>query len=309
VGITLLEAAKQMPADEIRRALIEVFVQQVDILKYLPFNTITGTGINYSQEDTLPGIAYRGIDATYTPSAGVINPLSDPLKELGGELDVDNFIIKTLGEGVRSQREAMKMKALGHTFAYTFIKGDSTSTPAEFDGLQLRLTGSQLISSGSTSGGDALSLAKLDELIDAVDNPTHLIMTKAVRRALTVAARTTTVGGDLQWRRDDFGVQNAFYANLPILIADQNGNSAPALAYDEAGAGGGSSVCTSIYCVSFGDDMLSGIQNSPPDARDLGELQASPGVRTRVDWLAGMAVFHPRCAARLYGIKSATVTV
>lgn len=308
MGMTLLEAAKQMPADEIRRALIETFVAEVDILKYLPFQNISGTGVNYSQEDTLPSIAFRGIDATYTANPGVITNLSDPIKELGGEIDVDNYIIKTLGEGVRASREAMAMKALGHKFAYTFIKGDSTSTAAEFDGLQVRLTGNQKVAAGSTSGGDVLSLAKLDELIDAVDNPSALIMTKAMRRLLTVASRTTTVGGDLQWRRDDFGVQNAFYANLPILIADQNGNANPALAFDEANPGGGSSVGTSIYCVSFDDGMLTGIQSDAPDARDLGERQEAPGRRTRVDWIAGVAIFHPRCAARLWGIKTGAVT-
>ena len=38
------------------------------------------------------------------------------------------------------------------------------------------------------------SIVKLDEAIDAVESPTHLIMTKAMRRIITAAARTSTVG-------------------------------------------------------------------------------------------------------------------
>jgi hypothetical protein len=43
------------------------------------------------------------------------------------------------------------------------------------------------------------------------------------------------------------------------------------------------------------------------DVRDLGELQASPFFRTRVEWFAGIACWHGRAAARLWGIKNAAV--
>ena len=42
--------------------------------------------------------------------------------------------------------------------------------------------------------------------------------------------------------------------------------------------------------------------------RDLGELESKPVFRTRVEWYAAMALFHPRCASRLYGITNAAIT-
>lgn len=306
MALTLLEAAKYERQLD-RQALIEIFAQSSDILRTMPFETISGMAYTYNQEATLPGISFRSINGSYPESTAVINPESDPLKIAGGDLDVDKFFTKTLGEGTRESQEAMKLKALAHYSGYKVIKGDSSTSNVEFDGLQDRLTGSQLIPAGNTSGGDALSLAKLDEAIDAVDEPTHLIMSKAVRRSLTSAARNTAVGGFITTSKDEFGRPVSMYNDLPILIADANGDNNPSLAFDEANPGGGSTVGTSIYVVSFREGMLFGIQNSTPTIADLGELQTKPTMRSRVEWYHGMVLAHPRAASRLYGIKSAAV--
>ena len=69
------------------------------------------------------------------------------------------------------------------------IKGDSTSQPREFDGWQARIPfgSAQLIAAGTTDNGDALSLAKLDEAIDACVSPSALVMSKAMRRRFAAA--------------------------------------------------------------------------------------------------------------------------
>ena len=187
------------------------------------------------------------------------------------------------------------------------MKGDSLSAVKEFDGLQVRSVGNQLVANGASPDGDVLSLAKLDELIDTVDNPTHLIMSKAVRRSLTVAARTTTVGGNITHEKDEFGRQITMYNDLPILIADPNSSLYATLAFDEANPGGGSNVGTSIYCVSFQPGMLVGIQSKDIDVRDLGELATPVVWRTRVEWYVSIAPLHPRSFARLWGIKAGAV--
>ncbi|HLP29805.1 MAG TPA: hypothetical protein VK150_00495, partial [Geothrix sp.] len=169
------------------------------------------------------------------------------------------------------------------------------------------LTGSQVINAGATSGGDALSLLKLDELIDQVVDPTHLIMNKTMRRLLSQASRTTGVGGFITWEKDNFGQQIAYYAGLPIITLDLDNSSSAILPFTEANPGGGAAASTSIYAVSFREGMLTGIQGGDPEARDLGELQTKPCMRTRVEWNSGIACFHGRAAARLQGIKNAAV--
>lgn len=308
MALTLIEAAKRETGDTLRQGVIELYAQSSDILRVLPFDDIEGNAMRYNREDSLPGIGFRGVNEGYDESTGVINPQTEALTIAGGDVDVDMFITATMGSGQRATQTAMKIKALAHRWSNVFIKGDSTTSPKEFDGLQTRLTGNQLIAAGSTSGGDALSLAKLDELIDAVDEPQYLLMSKAMRRLLTASTRATGVSGYLTHTKDEFGRQITVYNDLPILIADRNSDLYATLAFNEANPGGGANVGTSIYCLGFGDGMLQGIQNGGIDVRDLGELESKPTERTRVEWYSGVALYHPRSAARLYGISSASVT-
>lgn len=307
MALTLLEAAKRHSGDAIRSAIIQIYAAQSDILRVLPFDNIQGNALKYTVESALPGIGFRGLNEGYTESTGVINPQVEELVIAGGDLDVDKAIVKTMGLDQRSAQEALKLKALSARFTNAFIKGDSQTSPKELDGLQVRITGNQLIAAGATSGGDALSLLKLDEAIDAVDDPTHLIMSKAMRRLLTAAARNPSVGGYITYSKDEFGRRIAQYNDLPILIADANSDYYTTLAFNEANPAGGSNVGTSIYVVSFREGMCQGIQNGDPEVTDLGELQEKPTLRTRVEWMPGVCVMHPRSVSRLYGIKSAAV--
>lgn len=306
MALTLVEAAKLNSGDVIRSAVIEQYARSSGVLLYLPFEDIQGNALRYNREQKLPGIGFRGVNEAYQESTGVLNPVTEPLVIAGGDLDVDKFIVDTMGEVQRSTHETMKIKALSLAWEATFIKGDSSTEPREFDGLQRRITGNQLIAAGSTSGGDALSLSKLDELIDQVSNPTHLLMSKAMRRRLTQAARNSSVGGSISWEKDAFGRQIAVYNDLPIITVDNDNNDTPILGFDEACPGGGATG-TSIYAVSFGEGMLTGIQSGTIDARDIGELEVKPAFRTRVEWYSGIAVFNGKAAARLYGIKDAPV--
>jgi hypothetical protein len=306
--LTMLEAAKVMSGEVKRQAVVEMFAAESDILRVLPFTDIPGGSYTYTQEGTLPGVAFRNIGGSYTPGAGVLNPYTEQFKIMGGEIDVDRASVRINGIGVRSVHERMKIKKMASNFTLKFIKGDSTSTAAEFDGLQRRLTGNQLIEAGSTDGGDALSLLKLDEAIDAVDDPTHLFMSKAMARRLNAAARTTAVGGYMTYSRDEFGRPIRTYNDLPILIADRNSYADAVLAFDEVGSGGATATATSIYALSLGEGMLTGLQNEAGmEVIDLGEIDASPVMRTRIEWICSIAPVHGRSAARLRGISDAPV--
>lgn len=308
MALTLLEAAKLMRGEELRSTIIEIFASQTDILRAFPFQNIQGNALRYNLENTLPGVAFRGVNEAYSESTGVINPQVETLTIAGGDLDVDKFILDTMGMDQRAMQEAMKLKALAHAWSHKVIKGDSTTAPKEFDGLQRRLTGNQLVDAGATAGGDPLSLAKLDEAIDRVDSPTHLLMSQAMKRRMATAARATAVSGYVTYDVEQMGFRVMRYNGLEILTADGNGDVYQTLAFDEAAPGGGASTATSIYVLSLGDGMLTGIQNGAPVVRDLGELETKPVMRTRVEWYSGVAMFHPRAASRLRGISNAAIT-
>lgn len=297
-AMTLIEAAKLEQRDQMRRAVIELYSGSSSILANLPFMNIQGNAYKYNREANYPGIGFRGVNEEYTPSVGVINQLAEKLVISGGELDVDKFIVKTEGEDRRAVHEAMKIRALSLAWTRKFIDGDTANDPREFDGLQTRVTGDQVISAGSTANGAALSLAKLDEAIDQCWMPTHMIMSKKMARKFSAAARKTDVGGYITWDKDDMGKRVLAYDGLPILTVDLDNNSNEILGFDEPAASG-TDTATSIYIVNMGEEGLMGLQNGGIDVADLGELDSAPIYRTRIEWYTSMAIFHGRGVCRL----------
>lgn len=307
MALTLLEAAKLNPAEVFRNAVIELYTGSSAILSALPFENIEGNAYRYIREQSLPGIGFRGVNEAYTASTGVLNPLMEPLLIAGGDLDVDKFIVDTMGANQRSVHEAMKVRALSLAWTRKFIKGDSASDPREFDGLQVRTVGDQKIQAGATANGTALSLAIMDQAIDQTLNPTHIIMNKAMARRFAQAARTTTVSGYVQFDINQLGQRVMSYNGIPIITVDLDHTGTAILPFTES-CTSGTDTGTSIYVVSMGDGMLFGIQNGTIDVRDLGELQAQPIFRTRVEWYNGMCVMNGRAVTRIWSIADAAIT-
>lgn len=307
--MTLLEASKRHSGDVVRAGLIEVFARSNPLVEALRWLDIPGGSYHYSQEAKLSGVAFRGINDTYNESTSIVVPQTEVLRILGGEIDVDTALIKMHGDDIREQEEVAKTKALGLYVAKKIIKGDSLTNPLEWDGLQNRLTGSQVIDAGVavTNGGDALSLAKLDEAIDAVDTPTHIIASKDMVRLLTQASRATGVSGFITYSQDEMGRRVTHYNDLPFLIMDYDENGAKILDFNELAGTGATATAQSMYVVNLADGYIQGLQNGTPEVEDLGKVQDKPVYRTRFEYLAGLATLHPRCASRLRGIKKVAV--
>lgn len=304
--LTLVEAAKRETGNVVRQGVIETFARESNILRVLPFEDIAGNALRYNREEQLPGVAFRGVNEGFPESTGVINPQTESLFIAGGDLDVDRFIVRTMGPGQREAQEVMKIKALAQAWTTNFIKGDTQIQPRQFDGLQSRLVGTQLMDAGDSSGGDALSLEILDEAIDRVSNPTHIILNRTLKRKFK-RARDSGIVGSYQLDKDEFGRPLDTYAGLPLLTTWGDAKMPDPLQFNEVGAGGGAAVSTSLYVVSFAQNGVVGIQNGGIDVRDLGELDTMPLYRTRVEWYAGIAIFDGSAAVRVRGIKNAAL--
>jgi hypothetical protein len=302
MALTLLEAEKYSQ-DVLRRGVIETFARNSAVFELLPFMEITGNAYAYNQEQTLPGIAFRGVNDAYVESAGVINQESEKLTILGGDVDVDRFLAQTRGNinDLRAIQTEMKSKALALEWTKTFFKGDVAQNANAFDGLEKRVTGNQVITAGAN--GATLTLSMLDELIDAVEGePDVLFMSKAMRREvkkLLQASQHYVENGS-----DAFGRPVATYAGIPLRVIETDASGAEILGFNETQ--GTATNAGSIYAVKFGaDQYVSGLRNGAVNVRDLGEIDAKPVFRTRIEFYSGLAVFHPRAVARLQGIVKA----
>lgn len=302
--ITLLEAAKHSK-DTLEAAVSKIIVESSPMLEYLPFKTINGPAYRYNQERSLGGIAFRGVGGTYTPDAGVINPAFEPLVIMGGEVKLDNFEVEVMSNllNLKAEKYRMKARQAGITFSETFFEGDTDTDAYSFDGIRKRLTGNQKILAGT--GGATLTLAMLDELLDAVVGDTSdktLFMNPALRRKVTALVRAQTGSSLITFTQDAFGKQQMAYAGTPIRVVRREDDGSTILDFDED-PGDGTSDTASIYCVRNGTDYVHGIQSRGlPSVKDFGEVQAGPYHLGRIEWYCGIVIKHPRSAARLYGV-------
>jgi hypothetical protein len=308
-ALSLIEAMKvALNRGETKRAgVIATFARASSLMARLPFKNIPGNSYAYDQEGTLPGVAFRGINEAYTQSVGIINPAAENLKIAGGDLGVDVALIKMLGDGTRATQESLKTKALAASITQAMFKGDTSTDSRSIDGFQARVnvTGPQLIENGSSDGGDVLSMFKLDTMIQRVAGPNKVIFAPvATILRITQAARTTSVGGYVQFTPDEFGRQIASYNGIPLLPVYPENDGVDPLDFTELGSTGATASASSIYCASLADGYVSGIQNGVMEVRDLGEQGLTPQVITRVEWLVGLVVEHPRAIARLRGVKT-----
>lgn len=309
MAMTLMEASKRYDSETKRSAVIQMFAASSPLMNALPFMDIQGNAYSYNVEGKLPNIGFRAVNGGYTEGVGIVNPETERLRIAGGDLDVDQFLVKTVGGDIRAYEEASKIKALGGFITDRVINGNSITNVDEFDGLRARVVGPQLFAAdlASPSANSPLSLEALDAAIDEVENPNALIMSYAMQRKLVKAARAN-VGGDIQMSDpNQFGWRIYSYNGIPILIADTNHLGQRIIQFNEAGPGGGSTA-TSIYVANLSEGYVTGLQNGTMDVTDLGQLESKPVLRTRIEWYVAMAVMHPRAVARVWGITNADVT-
>lgn len=302
--LTLLEASK-LVQNPLQRGVVEIFASTSPVLERLPFLDVPGGAYVHNIEETLPGVAFRDFNQGYDSSYGVVQQSTEVLKIFGGKGLVDRALVKTQGNlnDLRAIQDNMRAKSLSLDWTKNFFKGDSQSDPKSFDGLQRRITGPQVLAAGNSSGGDELTLSKLDELLDAVQGgPDVLFMSKTMRRKLNALRRAA--GQATEVVSDVFGRQIDAYASIPIGIVENDATGEEILGFDEANPGGGAPASSSIYACKLGvREYVSGIQAGPIEVIDLGLVDIH--WTTDIEWISSFVIFNPRSAARLHGIKNA----
>lgn len=311
MSFTLVEASKY--GDDVKRSgVLKVISETSPMYSKLPWKSIKGNAYKYNIEQALPDVAFRGVGGTYTDSTGVINPVVETLTIMGGEVKIDNFIVKTMGnlKDVKASQFEMKARAMGFKFTESFFEGDSDVDQNSFDGLRKRLTGNQKYLAGS--GGAALTLDILDTAIDrVVGTPDFIFLNRTLRRKITKLGRDagSSSGAPLIDYGSDssFGHQVERYRGIPLVIVENELDGSSILAFDED-PGDAVSDTSSIYIVRFGDDYIHGITGeggSFMDVKDFGEMESAPQHLGRIEFYPGLCVVHPRAAVRLYGVLDA----
>jgi len=298
MGLSLVEAKKHSRNPQELAIVSELAAGP--LLSVMPFREIQGNGLFWKREESLGDVGFRNYNANYSENYAEVSQQSESLRLFGGDIKIDRAILDLEGPESRAYQVQAKTRAMRLAWESLFINGDSNQSPAEFDGLATRLpaaafaTNSQVIRNDTTA--QPLDLGKLDEAIDAVDaqgGTKYLVMSKSARRHLTSIARTSA---QIDIARNEFGYQQMVYAGLPVIELDRDHQNAAILDSTVADQ--------SIFVVTFGNDLLTGIQNGGVQVRDLGESSASPQVVIRVEWYCGLAMVNGRSAARLTNVDA-----
>ena len=294
MALTLAEAAK-LSNDVLLIGVIETIIKDSPILQRIPFIEIVGNGLTYNREATAPTAGFFDVGDTWTESTPTFTQQTVTLKIMGGDADIDNFLIATRSnlQDLQSAVVQLKAKAVQQLFEQTFITGDATTNPKEFDGLDELTDPSQELSMGVNGG--SLTLDKLDELIDTVKGgkPDLFLMSRRSRRIINKLARTA--GSFLETDRDEFGQMLQFYDGIPIGPSDY-------IADDQTQ--GTSSDCSTIYAFQMGEGALVGL-TAPGglQVERVGSLESKDASRTRIKWYSSLALFNAVKLARLIGVR------
>ncbi len=305
MALTLAEAAK-LSNDMLLQGVVETIVKESTVLQELPFIEIVGNGLTYNQEKTLPNIDFYDVGDTWAESTPTFEQKMANLKIMGGDADVDNFLKATRSnlQDLETAVVELKAKALKDKLEETFVYGDATANPKQFDGLRKLIdTGTasdQVIAAGAS--GATLTLSMLDELIDAVKGgkPDMLLMSRRSRRKINAVVRAA--GSMMETDRNKWGNFIQFWDGIPIGVNDWILDIHVVSGSVETATTGG--TCSIIYAVQFGEGALCGL-TAPGHltVEPIGSLETKDASRTRIKWYVALALFSAIKAAALIGVQ------
>jgi len=305
MALTLEEASK-LSNDILLQGVVETIVKDSPIVQRLPFIEIVGNGLTYNQEKTLPTIDFYDVGDTWVESTPTFEQKTATLKIMGGDADVDNFLKATRSniQDLEAAVVELKAKALRRKFEETFIYGDATANPKQFDGLRELIdtatASDQVIAMGAT--GATLTLDKLDELIDAIKGgkPNMLLMSRRSRRKINALVRAA--GAMMDTDRDTWGNFIQLWDGIPIGVNDWILDTHTLVDSLETATTGG--TCSTIYAIQFGEGALCGL-TSPGhlQVEPIGSLEDKDATRTRIKWYVSLALFSSIKAAALIGVQ------
>ena len=305
-SVTLAESAK-LAQNELVAGVIKTVYETDLFFDLLPFQNVSGKALQYTREN-VPGTADYATVGTDLTAASYSDPatfteVTVGLKRLAARAEVDNFI-QAQHSAINDQTAiqiASKAKTLGQKFQADLINGDGTGN--SFAGLLNLCAPSQKIA--TAANGEALSLERLDELSDMVDDkakPDWFTMSKRTRRSYTALLRQAGGASITESVTLPSGEDVPAYNGVPIFVNDY-------VPVDLTQ--GSATTCTTILAGTFDDGAQNtGVAGLTSDEQagmtltPLGELEDKDAKGYRMTWYCGLALFNERGLAALPGITN-----
>jgi hypothetical protein len=301
----LLKAeADKLSNNQLVSGVIDEIIDRDDLFSVLPFTYVIGKAYVYNRENTLGGADFLDPNEAVAESAATFTEVISKLRILAGDVDVDKFLDATESDtnDQMAVQIAKKAKSVARKFHETLAIGNATTNTKEFDGLpQLaaQAAGSQTVE--AAVNGNALTLALLDELCDAVPNGADvLVMRRGTIRAFRTLLRATYGTDAVMQQGENFdGRPMLTHNGIPVIMNEF-------IAGDEVQ--GSETASTSVYALRLNElDGLHGIwggENAGINVENIGTVQNKDATRIRLKWYCGLALKSTRSIGRLKGITN-----
>lgn len=292
--------AQKLSNDMLRQGVIENIITSDEVFALLPFIPVNGRTYRYNREATLGSAAFVVTDDPITEDAATFTEITENLKRIIGDVDVDEFLQRTHSDTTDQTgvQIAKKSKVVGRTYADKLINGDEGSNPKEFDGLLVLCPAAQKFVVGAN--GAVLSFDQLDQLIDLVKigEQRVFIMNSRTRRSFIKLARG--VGGTQPETLTLPGIVGPVtaYRGIPILRND----------YVPINEVQGSETAATTVTLAGLDEVegVAGLMASDQagiEVEDVGPVQNKDARRWRVKWYAALALHSELAMACAVGIS------
>ena len=292
----LLKAeAEKLSNNQLVAGVITEIIDRDDLFAILPFTRVNGKAYVYNRENTLATADWLDPNEEVKESASTFTEVTTNLRILAGDVDVDKFLMATMGD-TNSQlaiQLSAKAKALGREFRKVLATGDHSQNSKQFDGVAKLVATTQKIDAKKKP----LTFAMLDELLDMVPLGADCIMMRSgTYRAYLQLLRATSGTNAPLVMMENFGRPMLTHNGVPIIVNDFIAKT------DNSG-----DVCE-IYAMRLNEtDGLHGLfggSNAGIVVENLGTVQNKDAVRTRMKWYCGLALKSTKSLAALTNIPN-----
>jgi len=295
--------AEKLSNNDLQRGVIEEIISLDDVFQVIPFMKTDGKAYVYNRENTESQGTFIDPNEAVIEEAVTFTNVVATLKILAGDVDVDKFLSETMSDTNEQLaiQIALKAKGLGRKWSSTFINGDETGSPKEFDGLTNLVVAGQTLIAGATATGDALTLSMLDLLEDEVPNgPDAFIMNSIAIRQYRNLLRTVGGGTDANMLQlKNFDRPMLTHNGIPILKNDF------VLADETKGT---NDTCMGIYAIRLNEQdgvhAIFGGASAGIRVENIGTVQNKDAWRVRLKWYSGLVLKSTRSLAKLNGLTS-----
>jgi len=319
--ITLAEYSQYLEKDGklLESGIVDTLRKESMLLDKMMFPSLNSLKAKNNRIKTLPTLQNRKLNATYTHSVGSIEPLEEDAYLFGGRVQFDHQLEG--GDGLITDPAAWNVKMHSDALAYGWNDAVINNTPADnadsVIGLRYRFWNDDFSAQAVSAGGADISAdsaglaAAFNTVFDAIADGIYrcrehtcdaLIMNSTMKLRLESGLRQT---GLYATTKDSFGrTVTTWGEGGPMLLdiglkADQSTKIMP----DTEGSTGivGASTLSSIFCVKFGLEYLTGWQKK---AMDVFKWQLGVLKYVEIDWAAGIFVTDPRSMSWVRNIQA-----